>query len=168
VCGTYVVHLAGNPIEMFPQTAKIHRTISAGLVVLAVVLASMMIVIRPAIFSNTMFASLNVLYQNLQTDERFFTVGVNDNRVYSNQGKTIHLLQVNVWCKGKLSTEQTTIVMRDVARVVLEHADNVDQYDLLRIGVTSAYDLGIASGNFTINDGEPIDVWRGRVTGSGT
>jgi uncharacterized RDD family membrane protein YckC len=168
VCGTYVVQLTGKPIEAFPQTARIHWVISGVLVALAVVIATVTSVIGSSFVSGTVLAPRYELYQTLQADRRFFTGSVNDNTLYSSQGKTIHWLQVQVWCKGVPSNEERTKIMNDIAKVVLDHADNVDQYDFLGISVTSAYDLGIATGHITFNDDQPIEVWRERATASGS
>lgn len=53
--------------------------------------------------------------------------------------------------------------MNDLARTALRRMNNVDQYDLIRVGVNSAFDLGIASGHMTYFDGESVDTWRSRV-----
>lgn len=164
VCGTYVVHLTGKPIETFPQTAKIHRVVAGALVVFAVVVATVASFIGSYIVSVTMLASIYELYQTLQTDSRFFTVSVNDNTLFSSQGTTVHSLQIQVWYKGVPSNEERVKVMNDIARIALDNADDIEQYDLLRISVTSAYDLGVATGNITFGDSQPIEVWRERVS----
>jgi uncharacterized RDD family membrane protein YckC len=168
VCGTYVVHLTGKPIETFPQTAKIHWVISGVLLVLAVVLATVGSFIGSSIIMGTALAPVYKLYQILQTDSRFFTVSVNDDTHYSSQGPALHSLQVQVWYKGVPSDNERTKVMNDIATTVLDNADNINQYDLLRISITSAYDLGIATGHLTYGDGESIETWRERVSSSDT
>lgn len=166
ICGTYVVHLAGKPIETFPQSARIHWVISSMLIALAAVIATVTSVMEPYLASRTALAPIHGLYQTLEADSRFLTVSVNDNTHYSSRGPTIHSLQVRVWYKGVPSKEERIVVINGIAKVVLDRADNIDKYDLLDISVTSGYDLGIASGHITFGDAEPIEVWRKRVSGS--
>lgn len=45
---------------------------------------------------------------------------------------------------------------------MLQKAEDIDSYDLLLVSLTSRYDLGIATGYFTVGDNEPIEVWRAR------
>jgi hypothetical protein len=166
ICGTYVVHLAGKPIETFPQTAKIHWVISGMLIALAAVFATVASVMGPYLVSRTALAPIHGLYQTLEADSRFLTVSVNEHTLYSSQGPTIHSLQVQVWYKGVPSNEERAAVINGIAKVVLDKADNIDKYDLLDISVASGYDLGIASGHTTFGDAEPIEVWRERVSAS--
>ena len=53
--------------------------------------------------------------------------------------------------------------MNEIASVVLSSGIDLDQYDGLRIGITSAFDLGIASGSETSGDAQPLAVWRQRA-----
>jgi uncharacterized RDD family membrane protein YckC len=163
VCRTYVVHLTGKPIETFPQPAKIHWVISGSLIALAALLATASSFISSAIISRTGLKQVYGLYQTLQTDPRFFTASVNVNTLYSNQGTITHMLQIQVWYKGVPSNDERIQVLNDIAKVVLDNADNIDQYDLLRITVTSSYDLGIASGYISYTDNKPIEDWRERI-----
>jgi hypothetical protein len=168
ICGTYVVHLPGKPIETFPQTARVHWAISAVLVGLAVVLGAAARPLSSALVPRAALGPLQELYQTLNTDGRFFTVGVNDNTLYSTQGMTVHSLQVEVWYRGVPSNDERRSIINDVATVVLQNAGNIGQYDLMRISVTSAYDLGIAAGHLTFSDSQPIEVWRERVGPAGS
>lgn len=120
----------------------------------------------PYLVSRTALAPIYKLYQTLQADGRFFSVSVNDNTHYSSRGPTIHSLQVQVWYKGAPSDEERIAVINSIAKVVLDKADKIAQYDLLQIGVTSGYDLGIAASYISLRDAEPIEVWRERVSAS--
>lgn len=163
VCKTYVVHLKGAPIEAFPQSASMHWIVSGVLIGLAVVLATGNIFIGSAFISRTSLSQVYGLYQILQTDNRFFTVGVNDKTLYSSKGTSTHILQVQVWYKGVPSNEERARLMNEIATVVLDNTENIDRYDLLRITVSSSFDLGIASGHNSFGDGESIEVWRDRI-----
>jgi uncharacterized RDD family membrane protein YckC len=163
LCKTIVVHLPGKPIEKFPQSAKIHWIISGVLVALSALMPIGGRFISSAIISRTSLTQVNSLYQILQSDKRFFSASVNIGTLHSSQGKITHMLQIQVWYKGVPSNDERTNLLNDIAKIALANAENIDQYDLLRITVTSSYDLGIASGNISYGDGEPIQVWRQRT-----
>jgi uncharacterized RDD family membrane protein YckC len=164
-CGTYVVRLMGGkpPIESFPKTARVHLMVSGALIVLAMIGTAIAGLVGQSFVANIPLAPIYVLYQTLQTDSRFFTVSVHDNTLYSSQGKTSHILQIQVWYKGVPSNEERARVINDIARVTLANTENISRYDLLRIDVTSAFDLGFATGHISIGDGQPIEVWQQRV-----
>jgi hypothetical protein len=163
ICATYVVYMPGKPIEAFPRTARIHWILSSCILVLAMVLGAIGLLIGTNLFSRTPLVSMNELRQVLQNDDRFFSVGATDSTLYSTEGAPVHLLEIQAWYRGLPSNEEQTEILNDIAEVVLLNTDNIEQYDGLRISVTSAFDLGIAKRYITHGDGQPIEVWRERV-----
>ena len=163
LCSTYVVNLNGDPIAALPLSSKIHKVISGAILATSVVIAGIMGFVTSS-FSTTesSFAYLYRAYQTLQADQRFFSASVFDNTSYAEQAKPTRTLRVNVWFKGVPSPEEFEHVTNDVAKVVLDEIENIDDFDLIEISITSAYDLGIASGNFTSGDRQKPDVWRER------
>jgi uncharacterized RDD family membrane protein YckC len=162
ICDTYVVRLSGEPVASFPKTGRVHWVLAGALVTLAAVAGAVGSVFAPSIVGRTGLAPLVQLSQRLKADDRFFSVGANDLTVESSQGAR-HILQVDVWYKGRASNAEADEIMKGLAKVVLESTEDVDRYDLLRFTVRSAFDLGIASSNFGRNDGEPPAVWRQRL-----
>ena len=164
ICGTYVVNLKGVPVESFPKTAKIHFLVSGSLVALSLLLTLVLAFLSWYWASEKPLATVYSVYQTLQSDNRFFSVGVNDNTFYEMNGQTTRSLRVQVWYKGTPSNEERVAAMNDIAKTVLDSESNLDQYDRLIIGVTSAFDLGIESANFTSGDAQPPELWRRRVS----
>lgn len=76
-------------------------------------------------------------------------------------------MRVNVWYKGMPSEEEFEQITNDVATVVIDEIENIDEFDFIEVSITSAYDLGIASGRFTSGDRQKPDVWRERATPAG-
>jgi hypothetical protein len=103
------------------------------------------------------------LYNILQDDPRFFTVGVNDQTFYSSNAQTSHALIITVWYKGKLREDDRKEVIDSIAKIVLENEKNIDRYDGIQIKITSAYDIGIASGNFSMWFSNSIEDWRKEI-----
>lgn len=165
LCSTYVVNLNGDPIAALPLSNKIHKIISGAIVATSVFIAGIMGVVTSS-FSTTesSFAYLYRSYQTLQADQRFFSASVFDNTSYAGQASSTRTLRVNVWYKGVPSTEEFEQITNDVAKVVLDEIKNIDDFDVIEISITSAYDLGIASGSFTSGDRQKPDVWRERAT----
>lgn len=163
LCGTYVVHLPGKPIESFPKTAPVHVVISGTIIGLAFIAATGLSLFGGALFSPAEVAQVRNLYQTLKADSRFFTVSVFSPTIYSTQGRVAHLLDVRVWYKGVLTGDQRKKVLTDIARTTLTSTQSISQYDGLRIAVISGFDLGIASSNVTSGDAQPISVWQERV-----
>ena len=110
------------------------------------------------------FAYLNKSYQSLQKDPRYFSASVFDSTFYSGDAKSTRTLKVNVWYKGLPSSEEFQQITNNVANIVLSDIENIDEFDFIEISVTTAYDLGIASGRFTSRDQQIPDVWRERVS----
>lgn len=163
LCGTYVVYLGGDPILAFPQSRKIHKTIAGIILAASVVLIGIIGGASSFFTSESSIAHLYKPYQTLQSDPRFFSARVFDNTFYSGQEKSTRTLKVNVWYKGVPEPEEFLPILNDVANVVLEDVENIDDFDQIEISLTSAYDLGIASGSSTSGDRQPPEVWKERV-----
>jgi uncharacterized RDD family membrane protein YckC len=145
--GTYVVHLTGKPVDSYPTASRIHWKVSGilvGVVAVGTLIASL---VAPSLISKTPLTELSSLYDILQADQRFFSVGVQDKTIYASNAGTSHVLIITVWNKGDLEEEESKAIAYDIAKTVLENATNLDRYNGMQITVTTAYDLGIASGN---------------------
>lgn len=161
--GTYVVHLPGKPIESFPTTSRVHWIVTSIWIGLVAIGTFAMVFIAPSLISKSPLAPVMSLYNILQDDPRFFTVGVNDQTFYSSNEKTSRSLIITVWYKGKLAEEDRKVVIDSIAKTVLENEKDINKYDGMQIKITSAYDIGIASGNFSMWFSNSIEDWRKEV-----
>jgi hypothetical protein len=160
---TYVVHLPGKPIESFPISSRIHLAVISiwiGFVAVGTLASAL---IAPSLVSRTPFGPVLSLYNILKDDPRFFTVGVNDHTFFGSNGRTSRSLIVTVWYKGRLEQNQIKEVVNSVAKVVLENAQDLNQYDGLQIKITFAYDIGIASGNIFVSFANSLEDWRKEI-----
>ncbi|MFN8443119.1 MAG: RDD family protein [Caldilineaceae bacterium] len=166
--GTYVVYLPGKPIESFPTTTRIHWIVSSiwlGIVAIGTVV---MALIAPTIISRTPLASAQNLHDILQEDPRFFTVSVNDNTFYGPNGSTSRSWNITVWYKGKIGDEERTAVVNSIVKTVLDHEQNISNYDGIRVNITSAYDIGIASGRINYWVANSIEAWQKEIYPNGS
>lgn len=163
VCGTRVVHLGGEPIAVFPATARVHWVVVGLIMTLAVVAMTGGGLFASPVTERAGFSSLQQLSRTLQGDDRLLSVGVNDMTMLAGRGKPNRMLQVRAWFKGQPSRAEADELMKDMARVVLADGENAERYDVLRFSVISSFDIGIASGAVTQDDGEPPKVWRERL-----
>ncbi len=166
--GTYVVNLPGKPIEAFPTASRIHWNVtSVWFGVIAVGTLAMAFIVPSAISKSPLAPSMS-LYNILQSDSRFFTVGVNDHTFYGSNGRTSHSLIVTVWYKGKLKEDERKEVVESIAKTVLENAKDINNYDGIQVKITSAYDIGIATANVTLSFSNSIEDWRKEVYPNGS
>jgi hypothetical protein len=161
---TYVLHLEGMPVDSLPPASRRQWILSGVMLSLAVAVIVVGYIIWPHF--KTKLEPITNLQHTLETDSRFFSVGVAD-QTFFGQSKKRHLLRINVWVKGVPTESQRTKLMNDIARQAVR-VRQADQYDLLRIELTSAYDFGIASGFKTSYDGETVNTWRERIRKSST
>ena len=168
ILGTYVVHLPEKPIESFPTTSRIHWMVTSIWVGIVAIGTLVMSLIAPSIISKTPLAPVMSLYNILQDDPRFFTVGVNSNTFYGSNGKISHSLIVTVWYKEKLAESDRKEVVESIVKTVLENTENIDEYDGIQVKITSAYDIGIASANLSMSFGNSIDEWRKEIYPNGS
>jgi uncharacterized RDD family membrane protein YckC len=157
---TYVLRIGAPPVQALPTPGRLPWVLSAAMLAFAVVLASVgrQLVSRAV----PQFQDLVTLQHGLQKDDRFFSAGVFDNTFHRSDGAKSRTLRVQVWYKG-VPTEATRIkVMNEVARAALSTGDP-EKFDLIRIEIVSAYDLGIASGRVNHGDSQPVSVWKQRV-----
>lgn len=168
ILGTYVVYLPEKPIESFPTTPRIHWIVISIWIGIVAIGTLVMSLIAPSIISKTPLAPVMSLYNILQDDPRFFTVGVNSNTFYGSNGKTSHSLIVTVWYKGKLAESDRTEVVKSIIKTVLENTENIDDYDGIQVKITSAYDIGIASANLSMSFGKSIEEWRKEIYPNGS
>lgn len=165
--GTYVVHLPGKPIESFPTTSRVHWIVTGVWFGFVAIGTLAMVFVAPTIISKTPLASAKSLYDILQDDPRFFTVGVNDQTFYGSNGKTSRSLNITVWYKGKISENEREKVVNGIAKTVLDNEKNINNYDGIRVNITSAYDIGIASGHINFWVANSIEGWRKEISSNG-
>ena len=163
ICNTYVVNLGEDPLAISPQTNNLHKVIAGIIVAASVILVIVGGIITSGMTSASPYGFLYSTYSTLQSDPRFFSASVFDNTFYSGGAKPSRTLRVNVWYRGVPNKEEFDSTINDVAKVVLENMENIDDFDLVEISVTSAYDLGIASGQYTSGDRQTPQIWRERV-----
>ncbi|OGO29033.1 MAG: hypothetical protein A2136_09140 [Chloroflexi bacterium RBG_16_54_11] len=158
--GTYVVYLPGEPVETYPTSSRLHWTVS-GVWIGIVALGTLVItIIAPSIISKTPLESVNNLYDLLQEDPRFFTVGVTDQTSFVSDGRKSRALVITAWYKGEFGEEEGKQIIDEIAKIVLENASDIDRYDGMQVTLTSAFDLGIASGHYSIWFAHSIEDWR--------
>ncbi len=148
--GTYVVHLAGKPIEKYPRAAKVHRTISFVLIGAVALGAGILMLLKPYPPEANATRTFR-LYQMLQADPRFFTVKVGD-RLSVNGKNTTHSLVVEVWLKGPPSPHEQIRLVSELWQAALSSGDDLQDLDEVIVKVTSSIDLGIARWNDSYSD----------------
>ena len=167
LCSTRVIQTVGYPIDIYPPTPNIHWVISILLIVLAGFGLIGTSIITPSLISNTRLGPVFSLYQNFQNDPRFFTVGVNDNEAFVSGKASVRTLTISAWQKGGMPSEvERTKLINDIAQTALAKTPNIKGFDRIRVNLTSAYDLGIASGNVSYFEDGSIADWQARVPSS--
>lgn len=166
--GTYVIQLSGKSIKSFPITSQIHWTVTGIWIGLTAVGILAITFISPSLISKSPLASVMDLYNIMKDDPRFFNVGVNDQTFYGSNGKKSHSLMITVWYKGKPGEVEKKEILESVVKTVLENEKNIDQYDGIQVKITSAYDIGIANGNFGLSFSNSIEDWRKQVYPNGS
>lgn len=168
ILDTYVVYLPEKSIESFPTTPRIHWIVTSVWIGIVAIGALVMSLIVPSIISKTPLAPVMSLYNILQDDPRFFTVGVNSNIFYGSNGQTSRSLIVTVWYKGKLTENDRQEVVESIVKTVLENTENIDDYDGIQVKLTSAYDIGIAKASFTVSFGNSVEEWLKEIYPNGS
>jgi uncharacterized RDD family membrane protein YckC len=151
ICGTYVVHLGREPLEIFPLSSKKHWVVSGALIAVVIIIVSLVTANTSSIVSKLGLSELVQIQDVLQTDSRFFTVDVTKQTVQAIPGKDNLALEVSIWCKGEPSVEERSEIIDDVTQVVLQKID-ANRFDTINIILKSGYDLGIADRWITYNE----------------
>lgn len=160
LCGSYVVHLEGQRVASYPPTSARHSRLAMLLIGLATGLAGFLTFVQPADPAPTASA-LEPLRHTLVAQNRFFTVRVTDRLLPGQQPEAGRLLDVVVWHKGYLTTpEAQDMLLNDLAATALAETPGIDEFELLNISVSLAYDLGIAQRSLTISAYQSIPEWR--------
>jgi hypothetical protein len=160
--GTYVVYLSGQPIGSFPKTSRIHWVITSAWI--GIITIASLPIIAPSIISKPPLASANSpAYIILQEDPRFFTVSVSyDFR------KTGSTFKITVWYKGKIGDGEGQEVANSIVKTVLENEKDISKYDEIIVDITSAYDIGIASGRNKLSIANSMEGWRKQIYSNGS
>lgn len=161
--GTYVIHAPGKPISSLPITSRVHWIVTWVWICIVAIGALIMVILSPSFKANPLFASSIKLYNIIQEDPRFFTVGVNDHTLLGSDGKTSHLLIIDVWSKGKPGENEYDGISKSIVKSVLESGSNLEEYDGIQVRITSAYDIGIARANITMTYSDSIEDWRNNI-----
>lgn len=162
--GTYVVHLSGKPTASFPTTSRIHWVVTSawiGIVAIgAFAIISILMVTKPTLAAGK--GPINIL----QEDPRFFTASVN----YDFEtccGKTTSSLNITVWYKGKIGEGERQEVADSIVKTVLDNEKDINNFDQIKVNITSAYELGIASGHSTFSIDHSVEGWRKEIYPNG-
>lgn len=157
---TYVLRLSGEPVESLPSPAKLQWILTGIMIALALAVVGVGGIYASR--SGTPLQSIIALQQTLQEDERFFSVSVFDQTFSDSDGETSRALRVEGWYKGMPSDAERETLVNELAREALA-IEGVEEFDLIRVDVKSAYDLGIATAYLTYGDGQTVDEWRKRT-----
>jgi uncharacterized RDD family membrane protein YckC len=164
VCRTYVVRLSGEPVVAFPQVSRIHWIISTALICLSLVLVVVGNIVGTNLRSSSVFgiefAPIQNLYETYSSDNRFFSVSVSDKATYSPQRSQMRILTIGAWYKGRALSEERTELMVSLVRTALTNYENINEVDAISITITSAYDIGIATGNIRFSETQTVKVWQ--------
>jgi uncharacterized RDD family membrane protein YckC len=161
LCDTYVVRADGEPIEVFPTVARLQWIATGIMVAVALVLATVSAFGGP-IFGAPLQQVIR-LQREIEPDRRFFSVSIFDRTFHVSGGKATRTLVIEAWYRGVPTEPDRQKAMNDVAKAALDQMDSIGDFDLMRITMTSAYDLGIASYRSAYGDGQPIKTWRQRT-----
>jgi uncharacterized RDD family membrane protein YckC len=155
--GTVVVVAGGATPTEKPSLAARHRI---GLACVGILV--MVVFAGGAMLQKTLEARLaphEALWAALNTDPRFFSVGVNHNTFFGGQRPTT-TVAIQVWLKDPGIDRKT--ITRELAEKALDHYSAAAP-DNLVISVTRAYDLGVASWRWTEFDDDSIANWKART-----
>lgn len=155
---TYVVHLNGTPVESLPRAGRLPWVLSGGVLALTLV-ASLLIGV---LVEGGRFDEMLAVQEELLEDGRFFSTSIMDRTYFEGGGETSHALVVTVWYKGDPTEAECRSVVDDVARSALK-MDGVEKFETVAVGITSAYDLGLASYHKTYGTEDSVDNWRERL-----
>ena len=158
--GTYVVHLPGKPVESAPVTSRTHWFVTGIWVGLVAIGTLVLTFVSPTLISKMPIQPLQGLYSSLQRDPRFFTVGLSDRTSYVSGGTSSRSLIITVWYKGKVAQDDVEEVINSIAKTVLDNQINLSDFDEMRINVTSAFDIGIATQQLNYWRADSIENWR--------
>ncbi len=164
ICRTYVVRLSGEPVVAFPKTARIHWIMSIVLICLSLVLVIAGNIVGANLRSGSVFGieftPIQSLYETYSSDNRFFSVSVSDKISYSNQRSQMRILTIGAWYKGRVPSDERMELMASLVRTALDNYENIDEVDAISITITSAYDIGVATGNIRFSGTKTVQVWQ--------
>ncbi len=156
ICKTYVVSLNGSPIEAFPKSSRIHWIISGVLIGLTAIGSVTSFLLKPLMLSAFSLEDMEGINQVLQNDERFFSTGVSQGVRGSTNGPTTYYIKVEGWVRGVLTNEERLLLVNDIGQIILENVENINDFDNITMTLSSAFDLGIASGNLSYSYNFPV------------
>jgi uncharacterized RDD family membrane protein YckC len=170
ICKTYVVHLKSDPWyrDSFPQSSRKHWVVSGIIVALAVVISTFGIFFSDIVISKTNLSDITNVQDILNNDNRYHTASVSiHNTTYTSNtfsgSRTKRWIKVDAWYKGVPSEEERSALVSNIANVVLEKTNNIDNYDSLAIIISSKYDFGIAYGYINFEENHSLDKWREEI-----
>lgn len=166
ICGTYVVRLKGEGAADFPVAAKKHWIVSGILISITIVIVTIISFFSGNIISKAGLSDGLAIQKLLIDDGRFHNASIqyNTTRIIAGNitsvGSSTSYITVEAWYKGKMSESERVKAMNDIADIVMEKTDNIDEFDKIRVVVKSAFDLGIGSGHMTYSETKSIDEWK--------
>jgi uncharacterized RDD family membrane protein YckC len=165
--GTYVVRLSGKPIGSFPKTSRIHWAVTGAWIGIVAIATLALVLLAPPTISKTPMAYVQSPFDILQHDPRFYTVSINDNTCCYSNGMTTRSLNITVWYKGKIDEGNKQEVANSIVKTVLENEKYISYYDEIKVDMTSAYEIGIATGHINISVSNSVDGWRKQIYPNG-
>ncbi len=158
-CGTYVVRPLQPKVAAFPVTNRIHLAISGALMVIAVIGVTITtFFVSPAAANG--FKTIYAIYDQIQSDNRFFTSTVYDSTSSVNGGKSNHSLIIRIWCKGAPSVAERNVIISGIAFTALSKVQSPNEFDGMQIEVYSSYDIGIATGTQSYKTYHSMTEWQ--------
>ncbi len=152
--GTHVVHLSGQSTESFPKTSRVHWVVIS--VWIGFITIATLPIIAPSIISKPPLASTNSpAFLILKEDPRFFSVGIH----YDFQ-KTGNTFKITVWYKGNIDNGEGQKIANSIVKTVLDNEKSISKYDEIVVDITSAYEIGIASGHNKLLIANSVEGWR--------
>lgn len=160
IARTYVIFLPGRPVRTYPTSPPLSGIAVSAVLGIAVIFASLlsygdhqrqMVLQTPA---------TRQLARTLQAENHFFTVAVTG-RTVNRPDQTLRLLDVVVWTRGYLETEEKRTAMIDqIAQIALTTMEEIETFDLLNVSVRMAFDIGLARRDIRFGVFQPIEDWQ--------
>lgn len=163
VGGSYVVLLSGRPVAAYTPLGRADRVGIGGFLLTGLIVATVWVGGQSFLFDPppTFAADLEAA---LKEEIPALDVRLSDRTVDFSRTGPVRFLDVGLWHQGYLDSPETrSTVMAQIAVVVLNEVENINEFDELTISLTMGYDLAIAQRHLTANEHLPIDEWRQQV-----
>ncbi len=167
IVGSYVVK-APPQRAIAPETPSIHIGITYGLVGLGAILSLTSLFLQRnvstlGILEPGEWEQLQELQTTLSDNDEFFSVGVQlSHQRQSSSSQVMRTLNIQIWAKRSCirEPEYCDEVMEQTARTALEQYAGINKLTGMRIVITNAFDLGLATGSLYRSGAWSIEDWR--------